>query len=72
METWEIVFICATIGSVVVLETAKVFYILWRGDADARRPFLEGSRMTTDDKPTVKPNAGHNHCLAEKGIPATR
>ncbi len=42
MQTWEIFFICATIGLVVVLETVKTLYILWHSDTDARRPFREG------------------------------
>ena len=32
METWEMVFICATIGLVVMTAIANALYVLWLGD----------------------------------------
>lgn len=72
METWEIIFICATIGSVVVLEIAKALYILWLSDANGHEPSRESSRLKPHYGPAFQPNASGKRSLAENKCPTTR
>ena len=72
METWEIIFVCATIGSVVAFETAKAFYILWLGDANGQEPSHEGFRVKPHYKPPFQPNASGKCSLAKNKCPTTR
>jgi hypothetical protein len=72
METWEIIFICATIGSVVVIEIAKALYILWPSGANGHQPAHEGSRLKPHYGPTFQPNASGERSLAENKCPTTR